>query len=286
METSLKQSHSLGVSSLLQSLYSKTFYFLHVAVKPKTGTLLCNLCFDITFFVQDSRDLAGRSDTIAAVRSHPSSSHQRPLSIHASSKPTSSVTPVPSNPPRATAMTPAQRLDSLIGSPRGNKNLGSPSPRSQNHTNGTALRSKSAASLQRRPVSAVVPASSEIVTHSRSATRLLPHDGVAHPRELTSTPISSRAVDIAAISPILTPSNPIRKDIPPPDAVSVPAPIRKDIPPDSSSFAAPLRRTRNYPDPNYSDNSSYQQKRPPTPKKDVASDDTDKNTQWYEYGCV
>ena len=224
------------------------------------------------------------------MRSHPSSA-QRPLSVHATAKPTSSVTPVSSR-PGASGSSAAQRLDSLVASPRtGNKEGGSTvSSRSYTgaqHPENVPLRSKSSASLPRRPISAVTPASAGFsVFNVRAAPRNGPHF-----REMTSTPISSQKIDVAAVSPIVA-SHPIRKDVPPPDVnTSAPSPIRRDVPPDSTSYgvSAP-RRNRSYQDADYSGASSSDgtsfQRRPPTPKKEVPSDDTEKNTQWFEYGCV
>ena len=235
-----------------------------------------------------------RSETSVVMRSHPSSSHQRPLSVHAASKPTSSVAPVSnipsrSNPAQSTSI--AQRLDSLLVTPRGSNKDGTTSVSaraysSQQHPE-VQMRSKSTAALPRRPVSAVSPATSGFILNSRSMSRPTPYDGSRF-REMTSTPISNQRVDVATVSPIVASSlNPIRKDVPPPDvATSAPSPIRRDVPPDPS-FAAPPRRNRSYQDGNRSSSSegaSTFQRRPPTPKQ--GSEETDKNTQWFEYGCV
>ena len=231
------------------------------------------------------------------MRSHPSSS-QRPLSVH--SKPTSSVTPVSSIPPRPGAnpgSSVAQRLDSLLSSPRGANREGSAttSPHSYSgsqHVEAVPLRPKSSATLPRRPVSAVSPATtSGYVFNVRTASRT-PYD-VSYGREITSTPIASQRIDVATVSPIFSGSNPmIRKDVPPDVSTSAPSPIRRDVPPDSSTYVAPApRRNRSYQDGDNSGATSSSegasfQRRPPTPKKEASSNDTEKNTQWFEYGCV
>ena len=226
------------------------------------------------------------------MRNHASSSHQRPLSVHAS-KPTSSVMPVPSVPSRVSnsSMSVVQRLDSLVGSPRTSCKDTGPSPRSytsQQHPD-VPLRSKSSFAHARRPVSAV-SATSAYSQNPRSVSRLNPHDVGLFARDMTSTPIASRALDIAAVSPIVSSLNPaVRKDVPPPEAAPAPSPIRRDVPPDPSMYGSLARRSRpadaDHSGASSSDGPSFQ-RRPPTPKQEASSDDTDKHTQWYEYGCV
>ena len=106
---------------------------------------------------------------------------------------------------------------------------------------------------------------------------------------MTSTPVSSRS-DLAGAGPMVT--NMIRKDVPPPSEsiTSAPSPIRRDVPPDASAYSSLSRRPRALVTPDKSsssvaDESSSFHRRTPTPKE-TTTEESDKSTLWYEYGCV
>ncbi|XP_076815424.1 girdin-like isoform X2 [Clavelina lepadiformis] len=237
----------------------------------------------------------GRANVVMRSRHSP---QPRPSSMHLAptSKPTSSVAPISaphltlSRPNSASPMSAVQRLDSLVGSPRGSsKDVTKSSPRSINGDEPANLRPKSSAGLpnQHRPVSTF-----STPTYSAHLPRYghrvgTPTDGIGRSREMTSTPVSSRS-DLAG--PMGTTM--IRKDVPPPSEsiTSAPSPIRRDVPPDASAYSSLPRRPRALTTPDKSsssvaDESSSFHRRPPTPKE-TSTEESDKSTLWYEYGCV
>lgn len=107
-------------------------------------------------------------------------------------------------------------------------------------------------------------------------------------RDMTSTPVSNRGIEDSGLSPIPSSTsdhgrNPIRRDVPPPTfAPSSQSPLRRDVPPEiqplqKRSQAGKELKTGS--SPALSDEKS-------TEHPFASNDDSDKSTQWYEYGCV
>ncbi|XP_039255086.2 girdin-like isoform X3 [Styela clava] len=223
-----------------------------------------------------------RSNVTLRPRTNPQA---RPTSMI--EKPTGSVTPYSHLTPHTASMRSSrdspvtanrsgsviERLDSLVSSPRG-----SSTPTSHNNTNQSNGVSVSPRRAQ-TPTSGNRPSQ-----HANYTSMSLPRPRRSRPHggALTSTPTSSRQVDIALVNPLQgSPGNPKRRDVPP-DVV--PSPIRRDVPPDTNS----LRRPSKNPEPSPLSTPTGA-RRPPTPtkpKQEETSNDSDKSTLWFEYGCV
>nr|CAB3228757.1 girdin [Phallusia mammillata] len=115
-----------------------------------------------------------------------------------------------------------------------------------------------------------------------------PRNTPPHSRDMTSTPVSNRGMEDSGLSPIPSsladhPTNPIRRDVPPPSLATYnPNPIRRDVPPEIQprqrrSVAGNDRKPRS---------SSVSPDERANAPLSTSNDDSDKSTQWYEYGCV
>lgn len=172
-----------------------------------------------------------------------------------------------------------------LNSTRGSSNSLSNTP-NLNQSNGHTTPLRSQTPISRRPVSQASSGNSySSASLPRPARRTTtPRSGAySVGSNLTSTPTSSRPVEVALVNPMqpTTPSSltPTRRDVPPD---IVPSPIRRDVVPDTNS----LRRNRPSHD---NDSRGTPSRRPPTPTKpkpEENSNESEKSTLWFEYGCV
>lgn len=168
-----------------------------------------------------------------------------------------------------------ERLDSLVSS----------SPRSSTPISKTRHTSQANGVIGAQQSRPRTPLSNRASPSGGYATMSLPR-GHRTPRSphtggFTPTPESSRQVDIATVSPLQASANPTRRDVPP-DVV--PSPIRRDVPPDAKSTRRPANTSAPSPI------APAGARRPGTPSKQPKTDDStnesDKSTLWFEYGCV
>lgn len=169
-----------------------------------------------------------------------------------------------------------ERLDSL---------LGSPTPRSDSMRQSTP---KLTTTPNRSQASTPTPNNRK--SQSNYSTMSLPRPAQRtrvsqnfSPHGLTSTPLSSR--DVATVNPIIpssTPNHtPTRRDVPP-----EPSPIRPNINSDLNHSSSTYTSRTNQVSPQSNINTPRRPGTPTKPKTGDTSNDSEKSTLWFEYGCV